>query len=216
MDVVASYAGDPSNATKWYANIESVTWLTSPPITVGSRLEFTYTWEQAGTGRTRMTLQNHGEASGFSRVAAPAMAAAIRRANLKDLPISSGRSNAWTRGSSTELMRRNDVDPQQSFWATWFHLFMPQLPVSRLPRLLTQRRRGFVMRDGRQFLPKDVVSLTTHPTLRQSPPSSSAHQQRTRPVEGASVGTFTGRVLWHAQTRVPELNRLGFPILGTL
>lgn len=40
VDVVASYAGDPSNAPNWYANIESVTWLTSPPITVGSRLDF--------------------------------------------------------------------------------------------------------------------------------------------------------------------------------
>lgn len=39
-EVVSSYAGDPSNATKWYANIRSVTWQTAPPVAVGSRLGF--------------------------------------------------------------------------------------------------------------------------------------------------------------------------------
>ena len=37
---VAAYAGDPLNAPDWYANIESVSWLTEPPVTVGSRMEF--------------------------------------------------------------------------------------------------------------------------------------------------------------------------------
>lgn len=37
---VASYAGDPGNAPEWYANIASVTWLTPPPVSVGSRLDF--------------------------------------------------------------------------------------------------------------------------------------------------------------------------------
>ncbi len=44
----------------------------------------TYTWEPAGTG-TRMTLRNTGEPSGFSRMAAPVMQAAMRRAMTKDL-----------------------------------------------------------------------------------------------------------------------------------
>jgi uncharacterized membrane protein len=45
----------------------------------------TYTWEPDGEQRTRMTLRNEGEPAGFARVTAPAMAAAMRRANRADL-----------------------------------------------------------------------------------------------------------------------------------
>jgi uncharacterized protein YndB with AHSA1/START domain len=48
-------------------------------------METTYTWESVGETSTRMTLRNRGEPSGFSKVSAPFMAAAMRRANRKDL-----------------------------------------------------------------------------------------------------------------------------------
>jgi uncharacterized membrane protein len=48
-------------------------------------METTYTWESAGDAGTRMTLRNRGEPSGFAKVGAPVMAAAMRRANRKDL-----------------------------------------------------------------------------------------------------------------------------------
>jgi hypothetical protein len=48
-------------------------------------METTYAWEDATGGGTRMTLRNRGEPSGFSKVATPVMARAMRRANRKDL-----------------------------------------------------------------------------------------------------------------------------------
>jgi uncharacterized protein YndB with AHSA1/START domain len=39
-EAVAAYAGDPTNAPEWYANIRSVEWQTPPPVTVGSRMDF--------------------------------------------------------------------------------------------------------------------------------------------------------------------------------
>ena len=122
VEVVASYAGDPTHAPEWYANIRSVEWRTAPPIAVGSQIDFvaqflgrrlaytyeiveltpgerlvmrtaqgpfpmetTYEWSAVDDSSTRMTLRNRGEPAGFSRVVAPFMASAVRRANNKDL-----------------------------------------------------------------------------------------------------------------------------------
>jgi uncharacterized protein YndB with AHSA1/START domain len=48
-------------------------------------METTYTWSDAPGGGTLMRLRNRGEPSGFSRLMAPLMAPAVRRANRKDL-----------------------------------------------------------------------------------------------------------------------------------
>jgi hypothetical protein len=48
-------------------------------------METTYTWESTSDGGTRMTLRNRGEPAGFSKLVAPFMAPAMRRANRKDL-----------------------------------------------------------------------------------------------------------------------------------
>ena len=48
-------------------------------------METTYEWADAGEGATRMTLRNRGEPSGFSKVGAPLVSGAMRRANAKDL-----------------------------------------------------------------------------------------------------------------------------------
>ena len=47
-------------------------------------METTYTWQAAGGASTRMTLRNCGNPTGFSRLTAPFMALAMRRANTAD------------------------------------------------------------------------------------------------------------------------------------
>jgi Polyketide cyclase / dehydrase and lipid transport len=48
-------------------------------------METTYEWTDTADGGTRMSLRNRGLPAGFSRLAAPMMARAMRRANRKDL-----------------------------------------------------------------------------------------------------------------------------------
>ena len=48
-------------------------------------METTYTWSPTADGKTRMALRNRGEPAGFSKLVAPFMAGAMRRANRKDL-----------------------------------------------------------------------------------------------------------------------------------
>lgn len=48
-------------------------------------METTYTWTAIDNHTTRMTLQNKGIPSGFSKLFAPLMATMMRKANTKDL-----------------------------------------------------------------------------------------------------------------------------------
>ncbi len=48
-------------------------------------METTYRWETVSGGKTRMTLRNAGQPSGFSGLFAPMMAFMMKRANTKDL-----------------------------------------------------------------------------------------------------------------------------------
>ena len=38
--VVAAFGADPDNASSWYSNIDSVTWRTDPPLSIGSVIGF--------------------------------------------------------------------------------------------------------------------------------------------------------------------------------
>jgi hypothetical protein len=48
-------------------------------------MQTTYAWRDTPSGGTHMALRNRGRPSGFSRAVSPLMAAAMRRANRKDL-----------------------------------------------------------------------------------------------------------------------------------
>jgi hypothetical protein len=63
---VAAYAGDPSNAPEWYANIISVRWQSPPPVDVGSPLDFVakflgrtlaYTYEVVESSPHRLVMR---------------------------------------------------------------------------------------------------------------------------------------------------------------
>jgi len=71
---------------------EVVEWVDSERLVMRTAegpfpMETQYQWNSVTEGSTRMTLRNHGVPSGFSRVLAPIMAGAMRRANRKDLAI---------------------------------------------------------------------------------------------------------------------------------
>lgn len=40
VDEVSAFAGDPSHAPEWYANIKRIEWQTEPPMRIGSRVAF--------------------------------------------------------------------------------------------------------------------------------------------------------------------------------
>lgn len=69
---------------------ETVDWLPAERLVMRTTegpfpMETTYVWQATPEGYTRMTLRNRGTPSGFSKVVAPFMAMAMRRAMQKDL-----------------------------------------------------------------------------------------------------------------------------------
>ncbi len=50
-------------------------------------METSYTWETTASGNTLMRLRNRGLPTGFSKIAAPFIARAMRRANRGDLAM---------------------------------------------------------------------------------------------------------------------------------
>ena len=78
---------------KHLAYVYKVTWL-DPENRLVMRtengpfpMETTYTWEELPLGRTRMTLQNAGTPSGFSRLITPFLSILMKLANQKDLKL---------------------------------------------------------------------------------------------------------------------------------
>jgi uncharacterized membrane protein len=85
MDFVAAFLGRRLAYTYEVAEFEPGRRLVMRTADGPFPMETTYTWEPVDHQSTRMTLRNRGRPSGFSRVAGPVMATAMRRANRKDL-----------------------------------------------------------------------------------------------------------------------------------
>jgi hypothetical protein len=85
MDFVASFLGRRLAYTYEVAELVPGRRLVMRTADGPFPMETTYTWEPVDHGSTRMTLRNRGRPSGFSGLVGPFMAAAMRRANRKDL-----------------------------------------------------------------------------------------------------------------------------------
>jgi hypothetical protein len=85
MDFVARFLGRTLAYTYEVAAFEPGRRLVMRTSQGPFPMETTYTFDPVDATHTRMTLRNRGEPAGFSAVAAPAMATAMRRANTKDL-----------------------------------------------------------------------------------------------------------------------------------
>ena len=84
MDFVARFLGKQIAYTYEVTELDPGRRLVMQTAQGPFPMQTTYTWEPTAGG-TRMTLRNAGEPSGFSRVTAPVMEVAMRRATNKDL-----------------------------------------------------------------------------------------------------------------------------------
>ncbi len=85
MDFVARFLGRTLAYTYEVTELEPLRRLVMRTAQGPFPMETTYTWVEHEPGRTRMTLRNRGLPEGFSKLAAPMLARAMRRANTKDL-----------------------------------------------------------------------------------------------------------------------------------
>ena len=85
MDFVAHFLGRRLGYTYEVIELEPLVRLVMRTADGPFPMETTYTWEAVDQGSTRMTLRNRGNPAGFSRMAAPVMELAMRKATTKDL-----------------------------------------------------------------------------------------------------------------------------------
>ena len=85
MAFVAQFLGRRLAYTYEVAELDPATRLVMRTADGPFPMETTYTWASTPSGTTTMTLRNRGEPRGFSKLVAPFMATAMRRANRKDL-----------------------------------------------------------------------------------------------------------------------------------
>ena len=85
MDFVAHFLGRRLAYTYEIVELEPLRRLVMRTAQGPFPMETSSEWSTEGADSTRMSLRNRGEPSGFAGLAAPVMAAAMRRANQKDL-----------------------------------------------------------------------------------------------------------------------------------
>lgn len=73
-------------------------------------METTYTWQPTGNGQTLMTLNNTGQPAGFSKIFAPLLSSAMRKANTKDLKRLKQILEQKNQGADTEDIEKNKMN----------------------------------------------------------------------------------------------------------
>jgi len=129
---VAAFAGDPSNATAWYANIEAVAWESEPPLAVGSRFRFRARF----LGRTlEYTYEVREHVPGERQIMATTSGA---------FPMETTYDWTDTPGGGTRMTLRNRGEPEGVFKAMRGALELAMRRANRkdLSRLRDRLERG--------------------------------------------------------------------------